>query len=207
MANNNLLFNDPLIQSAEESRVIIVRRNKALEPLSLSEAETDRLESELRTIGWPEWLASIFLPQPVEAKMVRWPVPEERALLCVNRHAKAGSKVGHEQPDFFGHRRLDCQLSRALNKQVDGWDHDNTENLVKLYRGGKSFGAIAAPAGDFPQFTVRKLKIVYGKCDRDQKTEKRKSINKSNKSTRHNAKTSEVGDEGEDEDVNSDEEQ
>jgi len=175
MASNNPLFDDPLIRSAENSRLLIARRNKALESLNLSEAETDRLESELRAIGWPEWLVSHVLPQTAEAKRVRWPEPEVRALLCVNRHAKAAPKVVHYKPDFFGHRTIVHQLNRTLNKQVSDWDHDDTESLVQLYRGGKPFDAMAATAGEFPNFTVLELEIVYGRYDRDQKTKERKA--------------------------------
>jgi hypothetical protein len=60
MASDNPLLNDPFTQISEDSRLLIVRRNNFLESVSLSEAETNRSDLELRALGWMKDLVSAF---------------------------------------------------------------------------------------------------------------------------------------------------
>jgi hypothetical protein len=82
---------DPLVRETEDARLLVVRRNRALETLKLSEDKMDSLATELDLEGWPSDLMSN--PPPIRPKRKTdqdpWSQQDMRALMCLKRHSDA----------------------------------------------------------------------------------------------------------------------
>jgi hypothetical protein len=104
MVNPTTLPDDPLVQSAEDARRLTAKKNSALDSLGLSEEKTNKVETELRDIGWTEDLESRTLRQDLDYKIRDWWFEQdERALVCIIRHSKQATRRRKRNP--FEHAR------------------------------------------------------------------------------------------------------
>jgi hypothetical protein len=173
MPTTSSLPTDLLILEAEEARILVVRRNRALETLKLSEDKMDSLATELDLVGWPSDLMSI--PQPIRPKRKAGQDPgsqqDMRALMCLRRHSDATmqllgeifflDRVNPDRPKIAQGEPLRLKWMFLMRKEIPSWNKQNTETLLRLYQEeGKSFGAVGE-AKTFGQFTAFDLELLY----------------------------------------------
>ena len=165
------LPNEPRIRSAEDARLLIAKRGRALDSLELSEEDTRTVEEELRALGWPTDLAS----NTPRLRSIRnthdsWPENDVRALLCFNRHTKTPDKI--LRGNFFWSRGASESVLRnkrmqMLTKEVAGWEAKNDAELRRLYkRDAKTFDSIAGEKifdTEDHSFSALDLEIAYAK--------------------------------------------
>ncbi|KAH3908108.1 hypothetical protein HBH56_177800 [Parastagonospora nodorum] len=151
------LPNDPDVQSAENARLLIVKRNKALQSLNISENQTDRIETELHAIGWTTALLKVADPISNGA----FSVNDERALLCIRRYTT--QELGTIRANFFPDRLSDGALGKKwtsfMMHDIPRWKSRDSDKVKTLWIQGKSFVAIAEE--DFVEFEEMDLEIVF----------------------------------------------
>jgi hypothetical protein len=152
-----LLPNDPDVHSAEKARLLIIKCNKALQSLNISESQTDRIENELHAIGWTTALLEVADPISKGA----FSVNDGRALLCVRRYT--AQELGTIRAKFFPDRLSNGALGKKwtsfMKHDIPLWKSQDSDKVKTLWIQGKSFAAIAEE--DFVDFEDTDLEIVF----------------------------------------------
>jgi hypothetical protein len=168
------LPNHSRIRDADDARILIARRNLALDALQLDDETTHKVETELRAIGWPSDLQSNApCAKHGDPGRDHWAENDTRALLCLDRHKARmkGDRVIWEHFFHSGKSKNAISTRRAWlrdSKRQKDWDHVNNSELVRLYENdGVSFYDMFSrwtfnTSG--PTFTALELEIFYAKA-------------------------------------------
>jgi len=171
------LPNHPCIQAADDARILVAKRRRAVDALELDEEVKQKISDELDDQGWPTDLASNAARQiPASVTHDVFGEADVRGLLCFKRHC-AHLEMIHIRNSFFWTRGVNardpCNALRNrwsyLRKEViEGWDENNDSELQRLYgQVGRSFNNIAESQifGDFPavKLETRYAQIIHGR--------------------------------------------
>jgi len=181
----NPLPDDNRIRSAEDARILVARRNRALDALGLNDAKTDVVEAELRALGWPTDLASNTPRERAGlTQKDHWLENDTRALLCLKRHAAQLSTAVIQEHFFSSRASLTkddaARLVRAKylalrTRDIKSWDSNNDAVLKEAYDGGKKQFDDMASEGSFNthkhRFSALELETRYAQIVEGEKAE------------------------------------
>ncbi|KAF2824824.1 hypothetical protein CC86DRAFT_47339 [Ophiobolus disseminans] len=179
------------ITGADDTRILVAKRRRALDKLNLPDDVKGKIEKELDRQGWLSYLASNE-PRavPMSKRSDTFSKEDTRALLCFKRHCPSLNITIIRDTFFWSQGVAASEPANSLNKKLetlrdrdmDNWNESNDAMPERFYDEGRATFDAMAESNMFGDFSVLELETRYGQIKiKEAKGEKDEDSKEKNK--------------------------